>query len=799
MLSVGVMAEGGKVRISGYVRDGEDYPLELVAVTTGGHGGAVTNEKGFYSVDVQAGDSVRLVFSCLGYGKVERIIPEVMGDLRVNVRMNYISFALGEITATATRRQISAMETLDADKIRFLADPSGGSIESLVVTFAGVSSGNELSSQYSVRGGSYDENMVYVNGVEVFRPLLIRSGQQEGLTFTNPDLTESVRFAAGGFEARYGDKMSSVLDITYKRPSNTEGSVTGGLMGGNAYVGSGAGKWTQITGVRYKTARSLLATMDTEAEYDPEFLDLQSYITYRPSRKWEIGILGYLSRNTYRFRPFSRETSFGTPEKPQNFFVYFDGMEQDRFETLSGAFSVKCYANEQMELGLQGSAFHTREEENYDILSEYWIGKNGTVNQDEEGITSARTVGGFLEHARNKLHATILNLTHSGSFRLRGNTVQWGASIQGERIRDRLREWERRDSAGYSLPHTGEGVNVFSSLYADETMSSLRLWGYVQDVAKFRTPQGLFTFIGGVRGSYWDYNREFIVSPRASIGFIPNFDQDITLRLAGGVYYQSPFYKELRKVVRDSEGNETVALNASLRSQRSMQLIVGGDYSFKVSGRNFKVTAEAYYKKLDRLVPYTIDNVKIRYYGENCGAGRVWGLDTKLFGEFVPGVDSWLSFSLMDARQTIRRTQETGTTTVRTVPLPNSQGYNISLYFHDYFPRYDRLSVTLKGMLSGGLPVTIPHKGYEDGYFRLPPYRRIDLGFSYRLSGAGVSSERTSFFGLRNIWLALDVFNLFGINNTNSYYWLTDVYGQQYAVPNYLTGRQLNVRLMVDF
>jgi hypothetical protein len=790
-LSAEAMAEGGKVRISGYVRDGEDYPLELVAVTTGAGGGAITNEKGFYSLDVNAGDSVRLVFSCLGYGKVERIIPEVMSDLRVNVRMNYISFALGEVTATATRRQISAMESLDAGKVRFLPDPSGGSIESLVVTFAGVSSGNELSAQYSVRGGSYDENMVYVNGVEVFRPLLIRSGQQEGLTFTNPDLTESVRFAAGGFEARYGDRMSSVLDITYKRPGSTEGAVTAGLMGGNAYVGSAVGKWTQITGVRYKTARSLLETMDTQAEYDPEFLDLQTYITCRPSREWEIGILGYLSRNTYRFRPFSRETSFGTPDKPQNFFVYFDGMEQDRFETLSGAFSVKFHPNEQTEMGLQASAFHTREEENYDILSEYWIGKNGTVNPEEEGITSARTVGGFQEHARNKLHATVLNLTHSGSLRLRGNTIQWGASVQGERIRDRLNEWERRDSAGYSLPHTGETVNVFSSLYGEATMSSLRLSGYAQDVVKFRTPQGLFTLIGGIRGSYWDYNREFIVSPRASIGFIPNFDQDVTLRLAGGVYYQSPFYKELREVKRDEEGNETVRLNKNLRSQRSVQVIAGGDYSFKVSGRNFKVTAEAYYKKLDRIVPYTIDNVKIRYYGENCAEGRVWGLDTKLFGEFVPGVDSWLSFSLMDARQTIRQTH--------TVPLPNNQGYNISLYFHDYFPRYDRLSVTLKGILAGGLPVTIPHKGFEDGYFRLPPYRRIDLGFSYRLAGAGASSERTRLLGLRNIWLALDVFNLFGIHNTNSYYWLTDVYGQQYAVPNYLTGRQLNIRLMVDF
>ncbi|MDR2791831.1 MAG: TonB-dependent receptor [Tannerellaceae bacterium] len=788
------MSEAGRVRVSGYVRDGEGYALELVAVTAKGSGfnGTVTDGRGYYALEVPRGDSVRLTFSCLGYGKVERLIGELHDDMRLNVRMSFVSFSPGEVTVTASHRQLSTMERLDAGKARFLPDPAGGGIEGLVATFAGVSSGNELSSQYSVRGGSFDENMVYVNGVEVFRPLLIRSGQQEGLTFINPDMTESVRFAAGGFEARYGDRMSSVLDITYKRPGATEGSVSGGLMGGSAYVGSGGKRWTQVTGVRYKTARSLLSTMDTEAEYDPAFLDAQTYVTCRPSEKWELGAQGYLSRNVYRFRPLSRETSFGTADDPQNFFVYFGGQENDRFETLSGALSAKLHASERTELSLQVSAFRTQEEENYDILSEYWIGKHGTVNPNKESLTAARTVGGFLEHARNKLQATALTVGHSGSVRLRGNTIQWGASVQSETIRDRINEWERRDSSGYSIPRTGETVNVFSSLYAESRMSSLRMSGYAQDVLKFRSPQGLFTLIGGIRGSYWDYTEEFIFSPRASAAFIPNFDQDITLRLSGGVYYQSPFYKELRRTAPDAEGNETVSLNAELRSQRSLQIIAGGDYAFKVGGRNFKLTVEAYYKHLSDLIPYTVDNVKIRYYGENCATGRACGLDTKLFGEFVPGVDSWLSFSLMDGRQRIGGRKDW-------LPLPNSQGYNISLYFHDYFPRYERLSVTLKGVLSGGLPVTVPHSGYEEGYFRLPPYRRVDLGFSYRLSGSGEGLDRTALWGLRNVWLSLDVFNLLDINNTNSYYWLTDIYGQQSAVPNYLTGRQLNVRVMVDF
>lgn len=783
----------GKVKISGFVYDSDGNPLDLVLVQVQNSplAGDMSNEKGQYSVSVTPGDSITLLFSCLGYNKAQRILPVVTTDMRLNVQMNPMSFELGEAVVTATRRQTTAMESLDAERVRFLPDPSGGSIESLVVTFAGVSSSNELSSQYSVRGGSFDENMVYVNGLEVFRPLLIRSGQQEGLSFVNPDLTESVNFAAGGFEAKYGDKMSSVLDVTYKRPEKLEGSASASFLGANAYVGGAHGKVTHITGIRYKTGRSLLRTLDTDAEFDPNFVDLQTFITYQVAPKWEIDFMGNLSVNNYKFIPHVKETSFGTALNPQNFEVYFDGQERDKFQTLFGALSLKYKPNENTEIAIQASAFNSQESETYDISGEYWMSEQGSVNPNEE-VSSNMTIGRYHEHARNRLRSDVFNVNHYGSTRLGKHTVQWGLTLQSERIQDRISEWEKRDSSGYSLPHQEDAVSVIANLYSDHKMNSMRFSGYLQDVFKFRTSKGLFTLVGGVRGSYWDYNSEFIFSPRVSLGYIPNANQNFTFRAATGIYYQSPFYKEIRKVVQDDDGNDVVELNENIKSQRSIHFILGGDYSFKTMDRNFRFTTEVYYKKLDNVIPYTLDNVKMRYYGENCAKGYTMGLDMKFFGEFVPGTDSWISLSLMKSQQTIRENTK--------APMPNDCGYNLSLFFQDYFPGNERIKLNLTGVISGGLPITIPHKGYEAGYYRLPAYRRVDIGLSYQLAG-GVDPimDRGVFRHLKNIWLGVDVFNLLDFKNTNSYYWITDVYNQQYAVPNYLTGRQINLRLIVDF
>ena len=782
------------VKITGYVRDADGSPLELVNIRIKNTlNGAMTNEKGFYTITTTPGDSVALIYSCLGFNKAERIIPSLHADMRLNVQMNYTSLELGEVAVTAIRRQTTTMENIQADRIKLLPDPAGGSIESLVVTFAGVSSNNELSSQYSVRGGSYDENIVYVNGIEVFRPLLIRSGQQEGLSFVNPDLTESVNFSAGGFEARYGDKMSSVLDITYKQPKHFYGSASASLLGGSAYVGSSMGKVSQVTGFRYKSGRSLLGTMDTDAEYDPRFMDIQTYWTYKPTNKIEMNFLGNLATNKYHYVPHSRETSFGTTDEITNFTVWFpNSNERDKFQTLFGALTFKYKASEKVELGLQASAFDSKEEERYDIAGEYWL-SDGTENSNmsDAGI-SAMSVGRYMEHARNKLHSNVMNVGTTGTANLLNNKISWGAQVQFERISDHISEWEKRDSAGYSLPQTGTAVSLISNLYSDNRIESTRFSAYVQDAFKFRTKQGLFTLVGGIRGSYWSYNKEFIFSPRVSLGFIPNFDQNLTMRFATGIYYQSPFYKELRLTTQDEAGNDVVTLNNNLKSQRSIHFIIGGDYTFKLMDRNFKLTAELYYKKLDNLIPYTIDNVKVRYYGENCAKGYAAGLDLKFFGEFVPGTDSWISLSLMKAEQTIRETTK--------APLPNSPGYNLSVFFQDYFPGYKRVKLNLKGVLSGGLPVTIPHRGYEAGYFRTPAYKRIDLGVSYQLAGGTDAIMDRGFFQyLKNIWIGVDVFNILDIKNTNSYYWITRADNAQFAVPNYLTGRQINARLIVEF
>ena len=793
-----------RIKISGNVRDADGNPVELVLVQVKQTmNGAMTDEKGFYSLTVAPTDSVVLVFSCLGYHKAERIIPRPAGDMRVNVQLTSAALELGEISVTATRRQTTTMEHLDANRLKVLPDPSGGSIESLVVTYAGVSSNNELSSQYSVRGGSYDENMVYVNGMEVFRPLLIRSGQQEGLSFVNPNLTEQVQFSAGGFEARYGDKMSSVLDITYKRPKGWEGAATLGMLASshptlstaNAYVGSASKRFTQVTGIRYRMSSSLLSDADARAEYEPRFIDLQTFMTYRPAPKWEVNFLGNIASNHYSYQPIELQTRFGTTEEQRVFHVYFDGRERDRFDTYYGALTLKHTPSDKSEVGLQAFAFRSNEEESYDIEGAYRLDKAG---DESAGEASSLSLASYYEHARNRLQATVAHVGVYGLSQLSSfHTLKWGAGLQSERLVDRISEWESRDSSGYSLPQTGREVNVIANLFSNNSLSSVRGSGYAQDVIKFRTPQGLFTVIAGLRASYWSYNRELLISPRASVGFIPTANQDFTLRFATGLYSQSPFYKELRVEEQDAGGNTVVRLNSDLKAQRSIHFILGGDYSFKVGGRNFKLSSEVYYKHLSRINPYTVDNVKIRYYGENCARGYIVGWDTKLFGEFVPGADSWISLSLMQARQTIDRT---GQPTVQ-APLPNSPAYNLSLYFQDYFPGYRRAMVNLRGVLTGGLPVTVPRQGYtSNSTFRTPAYRRVDIGFTYQLVGG---ESRVMDSGLlrhfKNLWIGVDVFNLLDIYNTGSYYWITDVYNHRYAVPNYLTGRQLNLRLSADF
>lgn len=788
-LSYTVLAQN-KARISGIVTDTDGNPIEIASVyVRGTTTGALTNGKGFYSVGVNRNDSCSLTFSCIGYNTTIRVIPSVEGDMTLNVKLNNISIDLGGVTVTANRIQTNTMDRLDPRLTRLNVDPAGGGIESIIVTYAGVASTNELSSQYSVRGGSYDENIVYVNGIEVYRPLLIRSGQQEGLSFINPDMAAEVGFSSGGFEARYGDKMSSVLDITYKKPKELEGAVSASMLGGSVYVGSSTGKFTQVTGFRYKRGTTLLNTLDTEGDYDPNFLDLQTYMTFAFSPRWELAFLGNFSQNIYNFTPSNRTTSFGTMEQATKFTVYYDGAEKDKFRTLFGALTLKHELTPNTTLGLQFSGFQSQEQVGYDISGEYWLSE-ALPEGESEGNETVIGTGTSREYARDRLLADVLNFTHTGSHRFETNTLLWALGYQREIISDRIHEWTARDSMGFSMPHDGETVNLYSSLFSRNDISSNRISGYLQDTYKFRIKDGLLSITGGIRGSYWDFNNEFIFSPRASVGFIPSKNQNFTFRFATGLYYQAPFYKEFRKTVVDEEGNSVIELNKDIKSQRSIHFVLGGDYGFHMAERPFKFTMELYYKKLDDLVPYSVENVKVTYAGENKSKGYATGLDLKLFGEFVPGTDSWLSFSLMKAQQDIEGVK---------APLPTDQRYNISLFFTDYFPNNDRIKVNMRAIWSDGLPFSSPQKPYENS-FRASDYRRIDIGMSYLLLGENdAARNRGGLKYFKNIWLGLDAFNILDIKNVDSYTWVSDIYGKQYAVPDNLTGRQLNIKLLAEF
>ena len=782
-----------RVEITGKVIDSEGGPMDLVTVAVpAASTGTFTNEKGEFKLKIASSDTVEVVFSYLGYRRETRKLVDPAEKVSLTVRMYNKDRTLSEVQIREHRRQMSTLQKIDPKDWKLMPDASGGSIEALLATMPGVHSNNELSSQYSVRGGNFDENIVYVNGIEIYRPQLIRTGQQEGLSFINPDMVGSVGFSSGGYPVEYGDKMSSVLDITYKKPEAFEGAVSGSFLGASASVGHSTKRFSQLHGFRFKTNSTLLSTLDTEGEYKPLFFDYQTYLTYKINSRWDIAFLGNISSNNYKFIPQSRTTRYGSISSAAQFTVYFDGKEQDIFQTYFGAFTVNYRPSAFTNLSLLASAFTTREQVTYDITGEYWLDEldlaNGVDTQESSGTLG---YGSYHEHARNRLNANVYALALKGETRLGRHTLRYGVNYQRERIHDRMREWEARDSSGYTLPHTGEGISLISSLRSMQDTESNRISTYIQETYTLEHKSGIYNFTGGVRLSYWDYNRECIVSPRISVGFNPAFNPRLTFRFATGLYYQAPFYKEFRDTLQDSRGNWTVRLNDRIKSQRSVHVILGSDFTFRAMDRPFKLTGEVYYKKLDRLISYEVDNVRAWYSGENNSEGYIAGLDLKLFGEFVPGVDSWLTLSLMTAKEKAASGY---------VPLPTEQRYSVGLFFQDYVPRFPKYRFSLKAIWSDGLPMAAPRKGRAEGYFRTPPYRRVDIGLSRRLAGGEDRIMQKPFFrSFKSIWIGLDVFNLLDFANVNSYYWVTDIYNNQNAVPNYLTGRQFNLRLSFEF
>ena len=758
--------------LKGKVVDEDGNALELVTVSCLAQGKvAMSNLKGEFTIGLNTADSVEVRFTMVGYGVRKRVFRRPKGKMTVQIVM-HPSASLKEVTVTQRRRQTSQTEQLNAKDIKDMPSTTGNAVEELIQQQAGVTSHNELSSQYNVRGGSFDENSVYINQVEVYRPLLISSGQQEGLSVINPNMVEKIGFSTGGFESKYGDKMSSVLDITYRRIKGFEANATASLLGASGFVGYGNSKFSMSHGVRYKTNRYLLGSLETTGEYNPNFIDYQIYISYTPNKRWNIDFIGNVSDNHYNFEPKNRETSFGTLADVKSFKVYFDGQEKDRFSTLFGALGITRNIKDSTSIKFLTSAFHTKESERYDIAGQYWL--DDTQTQESLGI------GTYMEHARNYLTADVISFKLIGRHQTKRHEIEAGISFKTEHIKEQSREYEMRDSSGYSVPHSADRLDLIYTLSAKNDIRSSRIEAYLQDTYRWSKGNNYFTLNYGIRMANWSYNKETTVSPRASMAIVPAFNNDVTIRLAAGLYYQAPFYKEMRDTIT-ANGVTTAVLNDKIKSQQSIHFIAAADYRFKMLNRPFKFSAEAYYKALNNLIPYNVQNMKITYYGENLTKGYATGIDLKLYGEFVPGTDSWLTFSLMSTRQKFNG---------EWIPLPTDQRWAVNLHFTDYFPGTDRWKMTLKLAFADGLPFGAPHRGLEQKQFRAPAYKRADIGMSY----CALRNAK----GIKGLWLGLDCLNLFGISNVNSYYWVTDVTNTQWAVPNFLTGRQINAKISLD-
>ena len=780
-LMVTQVAIGQSFTLQGKVSDKDGNPIELASVMVVSQGKlAMTNLKGEFHMLLHSEDSVKVRFSMIGYKSKERVLRRPQGKQTMLVQL-LDDNEMQEVVVEGKTKQHGTTEELDVDKVKQGPSASGNAVEEMVQTQAGVSTHSELSSQYNVRGGTFDENSVYINNIEVYRPFLVRSGQQEGLSIINPDMVQSVGFSTGGFEAKYGDKMSSALDITYKRPKRTEASLTASLLGASAYLGIASKKFTWTNGVRYKTNRYLLGSLQTKGEYKPSFLDYQTYFSWQPSKRWQIDFIGNISDNHYNFQPEDRETNFGTLQNVKKFRVYFDGQEKDLFRTYFGSLSITRHLSPRTDVSLLASAFSTREQERYDIQGQYWL----TQTETSENLG----VGTYMQHSRDYLNANVKSLKLMLQHRMGKHKIEGGVTYKVEQVKENSAEYEYRDSAGYNVPHTGRDLRMIYALRAKNELNAKRIESYLQDTWNFQTRDSvptLFTFNYGVRFAHWSFNGESIVSPRASLTITPGKNRNLSFRIAGGLYYQAPFYKELRDTSMIN-GVTYATLNESIRSQRSIHALASMSYRFEMMGRPFKFTAEAYYKALSQLVPYSVDNVKVTYYGDQQATGHATGLDLKLFGEFVPGTDSWLTLSVMNTRMRLNG---------KSIPLPTDQRYALNLYFTDYFPGTTRWRMSLKLAYADGLPFATPHQELENNSFRAPAYKRADIGMSYRLLDNHDGSRNTIF---KNVWIGLDCLNLFGINNVNSYYWVTDIAGQQYAVPNFLTGRQINGRVTVEF
>ena len=793
--------------INGTITDEQNNSLLSVNISILNQSmGAISDENGKYSLEIPPNRSVVVVYSFIGYEMEKIRIPMLKEgqNYTLNIQLKTSSTLLEDVIITDQKSRKESFSRIKPKHVSVLPGNSGG-IEAILKTLPGVSSANELSSQYSVRGGNFDENLVYVNGIEVYRPFLVRSGQQEGLSFVNTDMVSSILFSAGGFDAKYGDKMSSVLDITYKRPRENAATLQLSLLGGAAHFEgiTKNGRLSYLIGARHKTSQYLLNSLDTEADYSPKFSDIQTFVNFELNTNWQISFLGNISSNQYKMVPKNRDTEFGTVNEALKLTIYFEGQEVDKYQTYFGALSTSYQPNTKLQLQFTTSAFRTFEQENFDILGEYWLYQlENNLGSDNFGdIAFDRGVGKYINHARNSLNATVTNFSHKGNYNNESLKFDWGFRVQKEEIEDKISEWNLIDSAFFNFPHPDDNIGdtanpdqqiIMSELLKTQiNLSSYRNSGYIQ-VSK---DIGNLTITGGTRGSYWTYNEELLMSPRVSLAYAPIWKKDIVFRAASGIYYQSPFYKELRT----PEGT----LNHNIKAQKSTHYVLGADYLFYSWGRPFKWITEVYYKNLENLIPYKVDNVRIQYLANDLSNGYARGIDMKINGEFVSGVESWVSLSVMKTEEDIVGdfiTNTDGSTTeAGFIPRPTDQRVNFSMFFQDYIPGNPNYKMHLNLVYGTGLSFGPPKAEKYQDILRIPDYRRVDIGFSAVLKSEDKKSRLKWLNAFKSIWLSAEVFNLLDINNTVSYLWVADISGRQYAVQNYLTSRQLNAKLILTF
>jgi len=798
-----------KATVRGVILDVFDEPIPSVNITFG-NTGAISDLDGYYLIEITANENVQITYSHIGHKNVQATLNLSNNeDYELNpVMKTDIEQIATVVISGRENKRVEGITTLSPEAIRRMPSAISG-VTSLLTSLPGINSNNELSTQYAVRGGNYDENLVYVNEIEVYRPFLIRSGQQEGLSFVNDDLTSSVDFSAGGFQAKFGDKLSSVLDITYRKPTEVQATLDASLLGVSVSAGniSDDGKFTGIVGLRYRDNSLFVNAKETQTNFKPTFLDAQTYLSYKFNNKLEIGFLGNVAINKYSYKPLTRQTNFGTLADPVALLVFYEGQEEDKYDTYFGALKATFVASQNYTAKFIGSIYQTQEQEYFDILAQYRLGEVDTsIGSENLGdVTFSEGIGSQLTHARNNLDALIVNLEHKGNATIGENEIEYGVKFTHEDIRDRVQEYEIIDSAGFSIrpplidfanlqpyePFTSEIV-PYTNIRAQNDVQINRLSGYGQWSRRTTIGSSDLWLNAGIRAHNWTVSgqdiqstTQTVFSPRGQLSLKPNWDRDMLFRLSGGVYHQPPFYRELR----DSTGT----VRPGVKAQKSIHIVLGNDYSFNLWDRPFTLNSEVYYKKLTNVNPYTLDNVRIRYRASNNAVAYAYGLDLRLAGEFVPGTESWISLGYLKTEENI---DDKGY-----IFRPTDQRLKIGMLFQDYVKVVPNLKGYLNLQYNTGLPGGSP--SYADPYNfqeRLPDYKRVDLGVSYVLIDAARPKEEGVFKYFKELTLGAEIFNIFDVQNSISNTFVRDVYTKvQYSIPNYLSPRVFNVRLTAKF